>query len=336
MTTAVLSARLAVAVAAVAAACRVTRHVQQQTAIGQHRKADSSPVSVADYAAQAVIASLLAQACGELALIGEEDAHSLRGAGQDELRAAVVAAARVVWPDAHEAEVLDAIDRGNHDASASSYWTLDPVDGTKGFLRGGQYAVSLALIEHGEVVLGVLGCPNLGADLARPFDRPDPDGVVFMAERGGGAWAVPASSPAAPPTRVVGEYATTLAGMRVCQSVEAGHSRLDDTEVIVRHLGARGTPARLDSQCKYAVVARGQADVYLRLPTSASYIEKIWDHAAGKLLAEEAGAMVSDVHGRPLDFSRGATLSANRGVVCAAPAFHGAVLEAIAALDLAS
>lgn len=330
------SARLTVAVAAVAAACTVTRHVQQQSAIGQHRKSDASPVTVADYAAQAVIATRLAHVFGELALIGEEDAASLRGAGQDALRAAVVTAARVAWPAATEPAVLDAIDLGNHDASATSYWTLDPVDGTKGFLRGGQYAVSLALIEHGEVVLGVLGCPNLGTDLARPFDRPDPAGIVFMAERGDGAWSVPAATPDAPPSRVQGRYATSLAGLRVCQSVEAGHSRLDDTEVVVRHLGARGAPARLDSQCKYAVVARGQADVYLRLPTSASYVEKIWDHAAGKLLAEEAGAVVSDVRGKPLDFGHGATLSANRGVVCAAPAFHGAVLDALAALDLAS
>jgi 3'(2'), 5'-bisphosphate nucleotidase len=40
------------------------------------------------------------------------------------------------------------------------FWVLDPVDGTLGFVRGDQYAIALALIEDGEVVLGVLGCPN--------------------------------------------------------------------------------------------------------------------------------------------------------------------------------
>jgi 3'(2'), 5'-bisphosphate nucleotidase len=40
-------------------------------------------------------------------------------------------------------------------------WTLDPIDGTKGFLLGGQYAVCLALIEDSDVKLGVMGCPNL-------------------------------------------------------------------------------------------------------------------------------------------------------------------------------
>jgi 3'(2'), 5'-bisphosphate nucleotidase len=62
-------------------------------------------------------------------------------------------------------------------ARPDRYWTLDPIDGTKGFLRGDQYAIALALVEHGEVVLGVLGCPNL----------PNPDGsrgAIFAAGDG--------------------------------------------------------------------------------------------------------------------------------------------------------
>lgn len=58
-------------------------------------------------------------------------------------------------------EVLEAISRCNSSGgSTGRFWTLDPVDGTLGFIRGDQYAVALALIEDGEVVLGVLGCPN--------------------------------------------------------------------------------------------------------------------------------------------------------------------------------
>ena len=82
------------------------------------------------------------------------------------------------------------------------------------------------------------------------------------------------------------------------------------------------------------VVARGQADAYLRLPTSYTYVEKIWDHAAGMLVAQEAGAVVTDIDGKALDFSRGAGLSANRGVVCAPPALHAALLGAITRLDI--
>ncbi len=163
-----------VAIAAVAAACRVTRHVQnRQQHIERHSKDDMSPVTVADYAAQAVIARHLADAFGGLTMVGEEDAATLREAGRDGV-ARGSGRSRARWPGRRPGvdDVLDAIDLGNHDASGARYWTLDPIDGTKGFLRGGQYAVSLALIEKGQVVLGVLGCPNLSADYSRSFDAP--------------------------------------------------------------------------------------------------------------------------------------------------------------------
>lgn len=326
---------LRLALDAVTAAARITRHVQAElAAIRQHSKDDRSPVTVADYAAQAVIAARLASSRSSTLLVGEEDATALRSPAQGELRKAVTQAVQVAWPGAGTDDVLDAIDEGNHDATANRYWTLDPIDGTKGFLRGGQYAISLALIANGEVEFGVLGCPNLSADHDRPFDDPDPVGCTFHAVRGGGSWvragddAHAAASPIAVSTR------SEPHDLRVCESVEAAHSRIDETTRILEYLGGHGDSARLDSQCKYAVVARGQADAYLRLPTQRSYIEKIWDHAAGKLIAEEAGAEVSDVRGAALDFSHGAGLHANRGIICATPAYQPRLLQAIEALDL--
>ena len=69
---------------------------------------------------------------------------------------------------------------------------------------------------------------------------------------------------------------------------------------IASRLGITAPPFRIDSQCKYAVVARGEASIYLRLPRDTSYREKVWDHAAGSLVLEEAGGRVSDLDGRPL------------------------------------
>ena len=176
--------------------------------------------------------------------------------------------------------------------------------------------------------------PNLSADYARSFDCPDPRGCLFYATRGGGSWSVPADRPHIAARRLDASREQDISAMRVCESVEAAHSRIDDTGRIVEYLAARGTPARLDSQCKYAVVARGQAEAYLRLPTRRDYVEKIWDHAAGMIIAEEASAIVTDVLGRPLDFSKGTGLSANRGVLCASRAFHGRIRQAIASLGL--
>ena len=68
----------------------------------------------------------------------------------------------------------------------------------------------------------------------------------------------------------------------------------------------------MDSQAKYAVIARGDASYYLRL-SSLSYREKIWDHAAGSLIVIEAGGIVTDYSSLPLNFSFGKHLSHNQG-----------------------
>ncbi len=328
-----LSPQLATALTAVAEACRVTRAVQRELATVQTlTKTDLSPVTVADFAAQAVVCLRLGHGLGPFNLVGEESATALRDEQGRSIAAAVTSAVREIHPGITAAEVLDAIDQGSHDASAGRYWTLDPIDGTKGFLRGGQYAVSLALIERGQVVGGVLGCPNLGANFDRAFDDPDPTGTLFYAATGEGAFSLPleAAITSATPIRVA--TGRPLSAMRMCESVEAAHSALGTAALIRSRLGITAAPANLDSQCKYAVVARGQADAYLRLPTQRSYVEHIWDHAAGVVIATEAGATVTDKDGRPLDFSKGAGLAANSGVVCAAPGFHGPLLEVIAVL----
>ena len=74
-------------------------------------------------------------------------------------------------------------------------WTLDPIDGTKGFLRGEQYAVCLALLVNARVELGVMGCPNL------PVSAADPQGArgcIFVAVRGHGAYQLPLTNPLRP------------------------------------------------------------------------------------------------------------------------------------------
>ena len=85
----------------------------------------------------------------------------------------------------------------------------------------------------------------------------------------------------------------------------------------------------MDSQAKYAAVAQGQAEIYLRLPTRVAYTEKIWDHAAGALIVEEAGGRVSDVDGKPLEWTHGYQLEVNRGVVVTNGPAHSTVIQAL-------
>jgi 3'(2'), 5'-bisphosphate nucleotidase len=309
------------AVAAVRAAAELCREVQGRLVAGDTlTKGDQSPVTIADFAAQAIVNATLTEALGDIAMVGEEDSDDLRRDGATELRDGVVDLLRR-HRGAHvsASNVLDWIATGAADASGHRYWTLDPIDGTKGFVRGDQYAIALALIEDGAVRLGVLGCPNL----------PNADGsvgAIFVASDHV-CEAFHGPSLDAVPVRVASP--SSLADARFCESVESGHSNQHHSARIAELLGIAAPPYRIDSQCKYAAVARGDASIYLRLPTRADYHEKIWDHAAGKFVVEQAGGRVTDVHGRPLDFSVGAQLTGNTGVVATDGWFHDEILEAV-------
>ena len=333
---------LQAALEAVATAAVITQRVQANLdAIGSHTKDDRSPVTVADYASQAIVSLVLEEAGlphADRLIVGEEAAAGLRLESQTPIRQAVVATVGAWRPGLGEDDILNAIDRCDHDGSSGGFWTLDPVDGTKGFLRGQQYAIALGRIEDGEVVLGVLGCPNLPVDVAIEPTEADPTGIgsLYAAGKGQGAWEFPQADPLATPLRINCPIWTSDMPVRTCASVEKAHSNRSDTDRLLEHLGASVNPVRLDSQAKYAVLARGQANAYLRMPTRADYIERIWDHAAGCILAQEAGALVSDITGQPLDFSCGAGLERNSGVIAAADGLHQRLIKGIDALSMAA
>lgn len=249
---------LAAARVAVRHACRLSRGVQATLAKGDTlAKADASPVTTADFGVQAVVSLSLRAQLGDaqFRLLAEEDAATLRGAG-GALLVAVVAAVNAAYPRAAwareravtdgggdapasdapwtAAEVLDAIDAGAVDEAAglpASYWILDPIDGTKGFVRGEQYCVGLAYAEGGAPVLGVLGCPNL------PFPAGTAGGVglrvgtLFTATAaGGGAFQEPVTDGGADGNDAARRAAvraapTAIAAAGVlCESAEAAHN----------------------------------------------------------------------------------------------------------------
>lgn len=313
------------AVDAVIDACRLCSDVQEHiTDARKFDKSDASPVTVADFGSQALIISRLRKAFPYDVIVGEEDAAELRQEEQCSLKDEVVSLVQSVEADLTEENILDAIDYGAQPCDFTQrYWTLDPIDGTKGFLRGEQYAVALALVEKGQPVLGVLGCPNL------PVDDKNPEkgkGMLFIGVKDLDAFMRPLAGGREQGIKVAPTSDPSEA--RFCDSVEAAHSAHDKHAKIANILGITSPSYRIDSQCKYAVVARGDASIYLRL-TRPDYYSCIWDHAAGVVVVQEAGGKVTDIHGKALNFSLGRKLFENSGVIATNGALHDAVIDAI-------
>jgi 3'(2'), 5'-bisphosphate nucleotidase len=148
--------------------------------------------------------------------------------------------------------------------------------------------------------------------------------------RSRGCWTLPADVAGQPPERLAFAPVDT-ARLRLCESAASGHSDRAAVARVVETLGG-AVSLHLNSQAKYVVVARGQADAFLRMPVRADDRECIWDHAPGAIIAEEAGVQVSDMVGIPLDFTTGRRLERNRGILCASLDWHGRLTAAVSAV----
>jgi 3'(2'), 5'-bisphosphate nucleotidase len=315
------------AIEAVTEASLLVKTIQAEMVTPALTKDDRSPVTVADYAAQALVGHLLEESFPQDAVIGEEDSGSLRTPeGRSTLERITAFVSRFA-PKATPDIVCRWIDRGTAQ-SADRYWTLDPIDGTKGFLRGDQYVVALALVYDGKVQVGVLGCPKLTLGGA--------EGVVLAAARGQGSWCAPLEELKKGRNQFSRLEVSSQADpvqARMLRSFESGHTNVSQIDILAEIMGVRAEPVRMDSQAKYAVLAAGLGEIYLRLLSASrpDYREKIWDQAAGSIVIEEAGGRVTDLDGKSLDFTQGRTLAGNRGICATNGALHKPTLAALKA-----
>lgn len=328
------------ALKATIAAAQLCEQVRQAQTSQAFVKPDHSPVTIADYGAQALICHALQEMFPEDAIVGEEDADILASPEMETCLAQVTASLQSWVEGVKPSQLLDWIRRGKGESS-DRFWTLDPIDGTKGYVRGDQYAIALALIEKGLVQVAVMVCPalpvqfqNNDRESSHPEAKREPHqpinpGVAFVAVRGQGAEALSLADGTRSSLRV--NAISTPQGFQLIESVERDHGTPQWQYQVIRSLGWDVPPMQMDSLAKYGAIARGEADLYLRLPTGASAErrENIWDHAAGVLVLEEAGGRVTDLWGKPLNFGCGSKLLENQGIVASNGQVHEAVLQAI-------
>lgn len=326
-----------VALTAVAAASRLARRLQTALVTGGAlSKSDASPVTVADYAVQAMIVHCLRTKFPNDRFIAEETSTQLR---EDDALLTSVSSAVSLPPTS----VLSAIDTCTFVGGDSGRtWILDPIDGTRGFINFRQYCIALALLDQGIVRLGVLGCPALPLE-SMSATPSSPFGCLFHAVRGDGTYMVadadlPDDKGFVPKDSDLEDYKL---GDRVtvsdvsdpvwstfCESVETGHSSHELSARVASILEVTTPPVRMDSQAKYGCMARGDASIFLRFPRDG-YVENVWDSAPATIVVEEAGGRVTDGRGRSLDFSLGRKMDNDDGIVATNGIIHRAVIDAV-------
>ncbi|KAF9672860.1 hypothetical protein SADUNF_Sadunf11G0088000 [Salix dunnii] len=363
---------LDVAVRVVHMACSLCQRVQEglvSSTSNDHvmSKDDDSLVTVADWSVQATVSWLLSESLSnqKVSIVAEEDVQTLSKSGSLGLLTAVVNTVNECLAEAPKyglqspkkalgtSQILEAISQCNSTGGRNGrHWVLDPVDGTLGFVRGDQYAVALALIEEGKIVIGVLGCPNYPrkkewlshhhhssqsmpkmSDTSETWEK----GCVMYAQRGSGeAWMQPLIQGNKKHTwsnsaqRVQVSSIDDPALATFCEPVERANTNHSFSAGVAHSMGFKKQPLRVHSMVKYAAIARGDAEIFMKFAQSG-YKEKIWDHAAGVIIVEEAGGVVTDAGGHPLDFSRGLYLEGlDRGIVaCSGTILHEKLIGAV-------
>ena len=320
------SLEVTTALQAILLASALCQKVKEDTVENQSiLKSDRSPVTIADYGSQAVICKIIKERFPNDRMVAEEDSTELKKPEYLKILEQVTNYVNDFIPGSSSEEVCSWIDFSSQ-LVRDRFWTLDPIDGTKGFLRGNQYAIALALIENGIVQLGLLACPNLYVDKDQPDGK---KGCLFFALREKGSFQMEMNGK--------GKKALSVSTIEnpkeasFTESVEPDHADHLFHQRVAQTLNISSPPLKMDSQAKYGMVARGEATLYMRVPSPSEpgYREKIWDHAAGTIIAEEAGGRVTDILGKPLDFSCGIKLEKNRGVLATNGFLHNLVLKAL-------
>ncbi len=308
--------------AAVRQAADLTRRVQQ-IHLAHSQKEGKEPVTIADYGSQAILCRAISRAFPDDAVLAEEHGNQFAELLPADQRAGIVRlVSDVLGETLGEDQVQAWLDYGR-DRDAERTWVIDPIDGTKGFIAMRRYSIAVGLLEGGLPVAGVLGSPG--------YPTPDGKGLLFYAQRGA---AYVERMSGGKPNRVAVSTRTKPRELRAVESVERDHSHLELIARIYAELGidkAKQVEA-LDSQDKYAMIACGDADLYMRLPREAHPKHKAWDHAAGTALVQAAGGVATDLDGSPLDFSSGAIMTNNLGMVITNGQIHDRVLEVVQAV----
>ncbi|KAH6898318.1 hypothetical protein B0T10DRAFT_472301 [Thelonectria olida] len=321
-----------------------------QSTVSGISKADASPVTVADFAAQALLISALRAVFPDDAFLGEEASDALRA--DHALRDRVwdlVSSTELKDPATGEPlaspksvdEMLELIDLGGRSKGGDTgrHWIMDPIDGTMTFLRGQQFSVSLALVEDGREVVGVLGNPNLRLDddgnVTETSVDKDGLGIMLSAVKGQGSFIRTMTAEGLEPARQLEPLKATSdpKQIHIVDCLESKSSRHDLVQKLADTFGAKFPSTDVwSSHIRYAALIIGGGDLFVRIATTPTTKMWIWDHAGAQIIFTELGGKITDLDGKPVDFGAGRDLSRSNGLVVAREGIHEIALERLATI----
>ncbi|KAG8162280.1 hypothetical protein KVR01_008045 [Diaporthe batatas] len=314
--------------------------------LGVVSKDDLSPVTIADFAIQALLTSTLHAHFPGDKFVGEESAAQLRAnpALLDRVQAALQhiqsqvqdePASLVRFPSSPEemCTMIDWCGTGTPDVGGR-VWVFDPIDGTENFVKNLVYAINIGLLEDGRQVLSAIGCPNLSMDVKSPASDssldPSGEGSIVFAVRGHGAFIrkLPGLYQSASIRRLPrhAEQASDLRSVTCLNTsgVPAVHESAA-RELGIEYPGSTLLPWVL----RYVLLALDVGNTTFWAYKSRSRLAKVWDHAGAMLVFEEVGGKITDVDGKDIIWTAGRQMVSNYGIVAAPSNLHGRVLAAL-------
>ncbi|KAI1316814.1 carbohydrate phosphatase [Xylariaceae sp. FL0255] len=343
------SRELQIAIRAVQSAAKISQSVIISDDKGTVSKDDLSPVTVADFAIQALLTATIHRAFPDDKFVGEESAGELR---------ANPALLKRVWellltlksdeakgmcaiPESAQS-ICDMIDMCGYGQpggpSAGRVWVFDPIDGTKTFVQRQAYAINVALLEGSRQVLSVVGCPTLPMNATAPIHNetidPTGRGSIAFAVKGHGTYIRPlVDSLGETRIRKIEAHpaSLTVADLRPVSCYHMLDSGVDDAHAAVMlRLGIKTKGCDfLAWVLRWVSLGVGLANMTVWVYRKRERTGKIWDHAGAMLLFEELGGKITDIDGKSIDLGVGRKMTANHGFVAAPRALHGQVLQTV-------
>ncbi|KAI1419351.1 carbohydrate phosphatase [Xylaria sp. FL1777] len=343
------SHELQIAIRAVQSSAKISQWVLSADDKGTVEKDDLSPVTIADFAIQALLTASVHGVFPDDGFVGEESAAELRDnpllldrvwelllrLRDDEAESLC----RLPRSPEETCEMIDRCGFGKPGGPESGrVWVFDPIDGTKTFVRREAYAINVALLEGGRQVLSVVGCPTLPANASGPIDNStvDPTGLgsIVFAVKGHGTYVRPlVETPGEVVVRKLEPHAASasITGLRAVSCYHMLDSGVDDAhEAIFTRLGitTKGCDF-LAWVLRWVVLGLGLADITVWVYRKRERTGKIWDHAGAMLLFEELGGKITDIDGKEIDLTAGRKLTENHGFVAAPRHIHDIVLQTV-------